>query len=233
VRAWPSAAPFSLTARTDEVVGMTGLIGSGKTEFLEQLYGARPLVSGTLRLRGEPYRPRDPRAAVAAGVGLVPEERGVQAVLPGWSVRAHVSLPRLRAHSRGGLLSRRDESSAAGRVIEAFGVRCDGPAAAIETLSGGNQQKVVVGRWLGGALRLVLLDEPFRGVDVGARAEIARKLRDHAGEVGVIVASSDPQEVTQVADRVLVMRDGTLAGELPAGEATAEHIAALMAGGSR
>jgi simple sugar transport system ATP-binding protein len=246
VRAWPSAAPFSLTARTDEVVGMTGLIGSGKTEFLEQLYGARPLVSGTLRLRGEPYRPRDPRAAVAAGVGLVPEERGVQAVLPGWSVRAHVSLPRLRAHSRGGLLSRRDESSAAERVIDAFGVRCDGPAAAIETLSGGNQQKVVVGRWLGGAVRgvpggrppglaarLVLLDEPFRGVDVGARAEIARKLRDHAGEVGVIVASSDPQEVTQVADRVLVMRDGTLAGELPAGEATAERIAALMAGGSR
>jgi simple sugar transport system ATP-binding protein len=246
VRAWPSAAPFSLIARTDEVVGMTGLIGSGKTEFLEQLYGARPLVSGSLRLRGEPYRPRDPRAAVAAGVGLVPEERGVQALLPGWSVRAHVSLPRLRGYSHGGLLSRRDESSAAERVIDAFGVRCDGPAAAIETLSGGNQQKVVVGRWLGGAsrgapggrppglaARLVLLDEPFRGVDVGARAEIARKLRDHAGEVGVIVASSDPQEVTQVADRVLVMRDGTLAGELPAGEATAERIAALMAGSAR
>jgi simple sugar transport system ATP-binding protein len=234
VRAWPGARPFDLTVSSGEVVGITGLIGAGKTELLEQLYGARPLASGTLTLAGEPYRPRDSRAAVASGVGFVPEERGTQAIVPGWSLRAHVTLPALRsvAGGRTGLLSRRAENVAAQRVIDALGVRCEGPGAAIETLSGGNQQKVVVGRWVGGssAARLVLLDEPFRGIDVGARAEIAQLLRSGAVGAGVLLSSSDPQEVTQVADRVLVLHEGTLAGELPAAEATAERLAALMAG---
>jgi simple sugar transport system ATP-binding protein len=134
--------------------------------------------------------------------------------------------------SRFGLLSKGQEEALAQRVIDAFGVKSPGPSAGIETLSGGNQQKALVGRWFSGASRLVLLDEPFRGVDVGARAAIALQLRALAGETGVLLASSDPQEVTQVADRVLVMRDGTLAGELPAGEASSGRIAELMAGGA-
>jgi simple sugar transport system ATP-binding protein len=139
-------------------------------------------------------------------------------------------------------MSGRREKAAAQRVIDAFSVRCEGPAAGIETLSGGNQQKVIVGRWIGGsrevpgpsglAARLVLLDEPFRGVDVGARAEIAGLLRAQVGEAGVIVASSDPQELMQVADRILVMHSGTLAGELAVAELTAERVAVLMAGGA-
>ncbi len=230
IRTRPGAEPFDLTVRAGEVVGVTGLIGAGKSELLEQLYGSRPLVSGELRLGGEPYRPRDPRAAIDRGVALVAEERAAQAMVPGWSVRAHVSLPRLRAHSRTGLLSRTAETAAARRVIDRFGVRGPGPEAPIEALSGGNQQKVVVGRWLEGAPRL-LLDEPFRGVDVGARADIGRTLRESGGAMGMIVASSDPQEVLDVADRIVVLHDGDLTGELPAGDVTAERLAALMAGG--
>ncbi|MEV5749084.1 sugar ABC transporter ATP-binding protein [Actinoallomurus sp. NPDC052308] len=232
LRTRPGVEPLDLTVRAGEVVGVTGLVGSGKTELLEQLYGARPLVSGTLDLDGRPYRPRDPGAAAAAGVAFVAEEREAQAVLPGWSVRAHVTLPRLRDHSRIGLLSRRSESAAARRVIEAFGVRGPGPEAEIGALSGGNQQKVVVGRWLEGRCRLVLLDEPFRGVDVGARADIARRIRERAGALGVVIASSDPQEVLQVADRVIVLHDGVRTGEVSAADASAERLATLMAGGA-
>jgi simple sugar transport system ATP-binding protein len=233
VRALPGAEPFDLTIGAGEILGVTGLIGAGKSELLEQLYGARPLLSGALTLGGAPYRPRDPRSAVAAGVAFVAEERAAQAMVPGWSVRAHVTLPRLRAHSRGGLLSRLSETRSALRVIDRFGVRGPGADAPIEALSGGNQQKVVVGRWLEGDFRLLLLDEPFRGVDVGARADIGRTLRERASDLGVIVASSDPQEVLEVADRVLVLHEGTPTGVLPAGDATPERLAALMAGGDR
>lgn len=233
VRCFPGAAPFSLAVRAGEVVGLTGLIGAGKTELLEQFFGARPLVSGSLRIGASAYQPRNPRAAVAAGAGFVGEERGSQGRVPGWSVRAHVTLPALRSVSRAGVVSARGETEATRRVIEAFGVRCEGPSAAIETLSGGNQQKVLVGRWFAGVPRkVVLLDEPFRGVDVGARAEIALRLKSLAGEAGVLLASSDPHEVTLVADRILVLRDGTLAGELPAARASAEGLAELIAGGS-
>ncbi|GAA3846152.1 sugar ABC transporter ATP-binding protein [Sphaerisporangium flaviroseum] len=233
IRTRPGAEPFDLRVSPGEVLGVTGLIGSGKTELLEQIYGERPLVSGALRLAGSPYRPRDPRAAIKAGVGFVAEERAAQATLPGWSVRAHVTLPRLRAHSRSGLLSRTAETASARRVIERFGVRGPGPDAGIEALSGGNQQKVVVGRWMEEEFRLMLLDEPFRGVDVGARADISRVLREISATTGVVVASSDPQEVLQVADRVLVLYEGTVTGELRTGEVTAERLAALMAGEGR
>ncbi|MEU8247329.1 sugar ABC transporter ATP-binding protein [Nonomuraea sp. NPDC048916] len=247
IRIAPGRAAFDFEVREGEVLGVTGLVGAGKTELLEQLGGARPLVSGELRLDGEPYRPRHPRTAIVAGVAFAAEERSAQAIVPGWSVRAHVSLPMLRAHSRGGLLRRRSEAAAAHRVTTRFGVRGPGlPGTAkpgrgtsgrrghgieapIETLSGGNQQKVVVGRWLEAAPRVLLLDEPFRGVDVGARADIGRVMREAAG-MAVVVASSDPQEIVEVADRILVLHDGAPTGELTAAEATPERLAALMSG---
>ncbi|MGV9384217.1 sugar ABC transporter ATP-binding protein [Nonomuraea sp. NPDC003707] len=233
VRATPHGGEFALRVRAGEVLGVTGLVGAGKTELLEQLGGARPLVSGELLLDGRPYRPRDPRGAIAAGVAFAPEERVAQAVVPGWPVRAHVTLPHLRAHSRAGLLRRRSERAATARVTELFGVRGPGQEAPIEVLSGGNQQKVVVGRRLQDATRLLVLDEPFRGVDVGARADIGRVVRRHARGMGVVVASSDPQELIELADRVLVLHEGSLAGELPIAEATPERLVALMAGAPR
>ncbi|MFF4987512.1 sugar ABC transporter ATP-binding protein [Streptosporangium saharense] len=230
VTARPGGAPFDLRVRPGEILGVTGLVGSGKTELLEQLFGARPLLSGTLTLGGAPYRPKDPGAAIKAGVALVAEERAARAVVPGWSLRAHVSLPRLGAHTVAGVLSRRAERASAEEVVRLLAVRTSGVEAAIETLSGGNQQKVVVGRWLTGSPRLLLLDEPFRGVDVGARADLGRVLRGRADGLAVLVASSDPEEVLELADRILVLHEGSLAGELRTADATAERLTGLMAG---
>ncbi|WP_431901905.1 sugar ABC transporter ATP-binding protein [Nonomuraea sp. bgisy101] len=230
VRAMPGGDAFGFRVRAGEVLGVTGLVGAGKTELLEQLGGARPLVSGKLSLGGAPYEPKDPRDAIAAGVAFAPEERAAQAIVPGWSVRAHVTLPWLRRHIRSGLLARHSESAAARHVIDLFGVRGPGPDAPIEALSGGNQQKVVVGRWLAGSPRLLVLDEPFRGVDVAARADIGRVVRERARETAVIVASSDPQELHDLADRVLVLHEGSPAGELPIADATPDRLAVLMSG---
>ena len=229
MRTRPDAAPFDLDVRTGEIVGLTGLVGAGKTELLEQLYGARPLVSGELTLDGRAYRPSSPVQAVRAGVALVAEERGAAAVVPSWSVRHHVTLPRLRQHSRAALLSRRAELRSARRAVDDFGVIGPGIESDLTDLSGGNQQKVIVGRWFDGRVRLVLLDEPFRGVDVGARADIAAQLRERAKDIGVVVASSDPSEIVQVADRVVVVTGGEVAGELSVSEVTTEELSRLMA----
>jgi simple sugar transport system ATP-binding protein len=225
----PGAAPFDLDVRMGEIIGLTGLVGAGKTELLEQLYGARPLVSGVLTLDGRPYRPASPAQAVRAGVALVAEERGAAAVIPSWSVRHHVSLPRLRQHSRAAVLSRRAERISARRAVDDFGVVGPGIDADLTDLSGGNQQKVIVGRWFDGRVRLVLLDEPFRGVDVGARADIAVQLRERAKDIGVVVASSDPSEIVQVADRVVVVAGGDVAGELSVTDVSTEELSRLMA----
>jgi simple sugar transport system ATP-binding protein len=232
IRAVPDADPFDVNVYAGQVLGITGLVGAGKTELLEQLFGARPLISGSVTLYGKPYEPKDPADAINAGVALVSEERASQAIVPEWSVRDHVALPRLRRHSTSGLISRRSETTAALDTISRFAVRAPGPGAAIETLSGGNQQKVLVGRWLDGRSRLVLLDEPFRGVDIGARGDIAARLRESSSEVGVILASSDPEEILQVADRVLVLHEGRFVGELTTAEASADRLAALMSGES-
>ncbi|MBL7501120.1 sugar ABC transporter ATP-binding protein [Frankia nepalensis] len=227
VRARPDGAPFDLVVRAGEVVGITGLVGSGQTELLEQLYGARRLLGGTLSLRGRPYAPQSPADAVRAGVGLVAESRAEQ-IVPTWSVRRHVTLPRVRAHSRFGLMDPRLERATARRTLGDFGVVGPGADAELGDLSGGNQQKVLVGRWFDGHSTLVLLDEPFRGVDVGARADIAAHLRERAHDIGLVVASSDPAEILQVADRVVVMADGGVSGELRADQMTTEELSRLL-----
>jgi simple sugar transport system ATP-binding protein len=228
VRTRPDAAPFDLDVRIGEIVGLTGLVGAGKTELLEQLFGARPLVSGDLVLDGRSYRPASPAHAVRAGVALVAEERGPAAVVPSWSVRHHVSLPRLRQHSRAALLSAGAERRSARRTVADFGVVGPGIDAELTDLSGGNQQKVIVGRWFDDRLRLVLLDEPFRGVDVGARADLAAELRERSRHIGVVVASSDPAEIVQVADRVVVVAAGEVTGELSVAEVTTDELSRLI-----
>ncbi|MDP8958594.1 MAG: sugar ABC transporter ATP-binding protein [Actinomycetota bacterium] len=232
VQAREGSKPFDLTLHRGEVVGLTGLVGAGKTELLEQLFGARPLVAGELRLGGRPYQPRHTHHAVRAGVALVPEERGVQAIVPQWSVTRNLTLPYLRRYQRLGLTSRPAERRAAATVIDELGVRCTGPEAPIESLSGGNQQKVVVARWLQGDCCVLLLDEPFRGIDVGARRDLSRLLRQRSRRMAVLVTSSDPQEILEVADRIVVMANNTLVGQLPADSATTDALAELMSGSS-
>ncbi|GAA3796997.1 sugar ABC transporter ATP-binding protein [Cellulomonas soli] len=229
VRAWPGARPVDLVVHRGEVLGLTGLLGAGKTELLEQLVGARPLLAGDLEVEGRTYRPRHPADAVAAGLGFVPEDRVRAAEIPDWDVTRTVTLPDLRRVRRRGLLDSLAERAQARAVIDALAVVCSGPRALMSSLSGGNRQKVVVGRWIAAGARLLVLDEPFRGVDLGARADIAALLR--SGEVqAAIVASSDPEEVLEVADRVLVLAGGTVVGEVRPGEVDADGLAALLAG---
>ena len=226
-RAVPGGPRIDLAVRRGEVLGITGLLGAGKTELLEQLAGVRPIEAGTVSLDGLPFRPAHPEAAIAAGVGFVPEDRSRAAEVPGWSVADSLTLPDLRRYRRGPWLSRRAEDRAAADVIRALGVVCSGPRAAIESLSGGNRQKVVVGRWFAAGSRLLVLDEPFRGVDIGARADIARLVRG-ADAAATVVASSDPEEILEVADRVLVMADGAIVGEVDPRTVDAETLADLM-----
>jgi simple sugar transport system ATP-binding protein len=227
VRALPGGPRIDLAVRRGEVLGITGLLGAGKTELLEQLAGVRPIAEGAVAIDGAPFRPAHPDAAIAAGVGFVPEDRSRAAEVPGWSIAHSLTLPDLRRYRRGPWLSRRAEDRAAGDVIRTLGVVCSGPRAAIESLSGGNRQKVVVGRWFAAGSRLLVLDEPFRGVDIGARADIARLVRG-ADAAATIVASSDPEEILEVADRVLVMADGGVVGEVDPRSVDAETLAALM-----
>jgi simple sugar transport system ATP-binding protein len=227
VRVRPDSTPIDFAVHDGEVLGIVGLLGAGKTELLSQLIGAEPLLSGELLLDGEAYRPRQPRDAVLAGVGFVPEDRRTESEIPEWSVSANITLPDLRRHRQRGLLSRRSERAAAENAIDSLRIVTAGPDADIATLSGGNRQKVIVSRWLAAGSRLLILDEPFRGVDLGARADIADLLRSEAIRAA-IVASADPEEILEVADRILILEDGRIVGEVRPEDIDAERLAAIM-----
>jgi simple sugar transport system ATP-binding protein len=230
VPALPDGPPVSMAIHRGEVVGLTGLIGAGKTELIEQLFGARPLRGGRLTLLGRTYAPTSPYDAVHQGVALVPEDRASLALIPDWTVTRNITLPFLRAYAWfGGLMRQGAEDEVADRFIDAMAIRCVGGAADIASLSGGNQQKVVVARWLQSDSPLLLLDEPFRGIDIGSRRTIVQQLRAQTHRA-VLVASSDPEEILEVADRILVMAQGRLVGAIPASAATTATLARLMAG---
>ena len=230
MRTSTDTAPFDIQFRRGEVVGITGLVGAGKTELLEQVFGARPLIDGRMTLEGRPYEPRDAAEALERGVAMVPEERAMQSIFPGETLIKHCSIGRLGHFSCGGFMDRRSEYQFATEVIENFLVRCPGPTAEIEKLSGGNQQKLLVGRWLADKRPLLILDEPFRGIDIGARGIISKALRDFAKNAAVVVCSSDPEEVAEVADRVLVMMEGSVVCDVAAKELTPEQFAEIMSG---
>jgi simple sugar transport system ATP-binding protein len=227
VRSRAGGAPFDLSVREGEVLGITGLLGSGKTELLRQIVGADPLVSGEMRLHGALHAPRSRRESVAAGVGFVPEDRRADAELTGFDVTQNVTLPDLRRYKRAGLLDARAEQSAATSIIDLLRIATSGPRAALGSLSGGNRQKVIVGRWIAAGSRLLVLDEPFRGVDLGARADLAALVRSES-VTAAIVASSDPEEILEVADRILVFADGHPIAEVSPAEVDVEQLAHLM-----
>lgn len=209
IRLFPESEPLDLTIKAGEVLGVLGLIGAGKTEIAELLGGLAAPRAGTLALEGAPYAPRHPGDAIAAGVVLVPEDRQRQGILPGWSVQQNVTLPFLKKSSVGGLLRGRAERRRTEEVIGSLSVVTSGPDEAIDDLSGGNQQKVVVGRWISAGPRLALLDEPFRGVDIAARREIGARLSALAAEgAAAVVLSSDVDEIFEVADRIVVLVAG-------------------------
>lgn len=212
VRLLPAQAqPLDLDLRTGEVTGVVGLLGAGKTELARGLFGAEPFAEGTAELDGAPYAPRRPADAIRAGVHLVPEDRHADALVPGWSVAQNVSLPFLKSLSRGGLLQTSKEDALGRETIAALGVVTRDEHSTVEELSGGNQQKVVVGRWLAETPRVLILDEPFRGVDIGARRDIGRRARQLAAEgAAVLVLSADVDEILETADRVVVLAAGEI-----------------------
>ncbi|WP_323095851.1 sugar ABC transporter ATP-binding protein [Intrasporangium sp. YIM S08009] len=212
-------ADVTFDVRPGEVVGLAGLVGSGRSEIVETIFGARRATSGRVLVDGKPVRGGSVPAAVSAGIGLCPEERKSQALVLGASLASNISLATLARFSRGGLLDGDAEVAAAEELMESLDVRPRGVHRESRTLSGGNQQKVVLARWLLRGCRVLLLDEPTRGVDVGARSEIyalVRRLTEQG--VAVVVVSSEIPEVLGLSNRVLVLADRTVRHEGPAAE---------------
>ncbi|GAA2416154.1 sugar ABC transporter ATP-binding protein [Streptomyces glaucosporus] len=226
-------APLDLQVRPGEIVGLAGLVGSGRSEILETIYGARRPSAGRVLVDGRPLRPGSVTAAVRAGLGLAPEERKAQALLMLESITRNVTLSTLSRFSRGGWLDRSRERATAHAAVRELSMRPDDPDRPVRTLSGGNQQKAVLARWLLRDCRVLLLDEPTRGVDVGARAELyalIRRLAD-AGRA-VLLVSSEVPEVLGLADRVLVLREGRVVHTAPARELDEHRVLDLVMEGS-
>ncbi|MFE0170945.1 sugar ABC transporter ATP-binding protein [Streptomyces sp. NPDC059002] len=225
--------PFDLDLRPGEIVGLAGLVGSGRSEILETIYGARKAHAGQVTVDGRTLRPGSVRAAVRAGLGLAPEERKAQALLMLESVTRNVSVSSMSRFSRGGWLDRRGEREAARAATRELSLRPDNPSAPVRTLSGGNQQKAVLARWLLRGCRVLLLDEPTRGVDVGARAELYAVIRRLADDgLAVLLVSSEVPEVLGLADRVLVLREGRVVHAAPARDLDEHRVLDLVIEGS-
>ncbi|MFF3578229.1 sugar ABC transporter ATP-binding protein [Streptomyces mirabilis] len=218
----------SFEVRAGEVVGIAGLVGAGRTEVVRAVFGADPYDKGAVKVAGSALRRHDVNAAMAAGIGLIPEDRKGQGLLLDASVEENLGLVTMRAATHGGLVDLKGQRAAAARIAEQLGVRMAGLGQQVRTLSGGNQQKVVIGKWLLADTKVLILDEPTRGIDVGAKVEIYQLVNElTAAGAAVLMISSDLPEVLGMSDRVLVMAQGRIAGELSAGEATQDSVMAL------
>ncbi len=214
--------------RAGEVVGLAGLVGAGRTEVVRALFGADPYDTGTVEVAGVPLPRHDVVAAMDAGIGLVPEDRKGQGLVLDASVQENLGLVTLRGATRAGLVDRAGQRRAAERIAEQLAVRMAGLDQQVRTLSGGNQQKIVIGKWLLAGSKVLILDEPTRGIDVGAKVEIYQLINElTASGHAVLMISSDLPEVLGMSDRVLVMAQGRIAGELTAREATQDAVMAL------
>ncbi|MFB8292730.1 ATP-binding cassette domain-containing protein [Streptomyces bacillaris] len=219
---------ISFDVHAGEVVGLAGLVGAGRTEVARAVFGADPYDTGTVDVRGERLARHDVPAAMGAGIGLVPEDRKGQGLVLDASVQENLGLVTLRSASRSGLVDLKAQRTAAARIAKQLGVRMSGLGQHVRTLSGGNQQKVVIGKWLLADTRVLILDEPTRGIDVGAKVEIYQLINElTASGHAVLMISSDLPEVLGMSDRVLVMAQGRIAGELPAEQATQDAVMAL------
>jgi ribose transport system ATP-binding protein len=223
--------PVSFRAARGEIVGFAGLVGSGRTELMQALFGASPARAGTIRLEGNAFRPQRPSEAIQRGVYLAPEDRKRHGLVLPMSVAQNISLPAVNGYARFGFLNRARERRVAETETARFRVKTPSIHTRVVNLSGGNQQKVVLGKWLAMQPKVLILDEPTRGIDVGAKAEIYRHMASLA-EAGltILMVSSELEEVLGMSDRVVVMRERRIAGILPRAGLTAERVAGLMTG---
>ena len=223
---------LNFEVRAGEIVGMAGLVGAGRTELLQTLFGVTPAIGGTIAIDGEPVNPKTPNEAIAAGIALAPEDRKQQGVILEMAVRENMSLPSLRRDQRHGFLNRQKEAEITAKMIDQMRIKTPDAEQEVRYLSGGNQQKVVLGKWLAMKPFVLLLDEPTRGIDVGAKQEIYGLMEQLAADgVAILFVSSEMEEVLGMSDRALVMHEGHLAGELRRDELNEEAVMQLATGG--
>jgi inositol transport system ATP-binding protein len=220
-----------LDVKAGEILGIAGLVGSGRTELARAIFGADKLANGTITLDGKPIAPKSPADALELGIGLVPEDRKQQAIFAMLGILQNFSVATLDVFSsRLGVMSDRRERAALDDYKKMLSIRMSSPDQAIDGLSGGNQQKVILARWLARDPKVLIVDEPTRGVDVGAKAEVHQILVQLAARgIAVMMISSELPEVLAVSDRIVTMRQGRITGEMPAIEANEERLMALMA----
>jgi galactofuranose transport system ATP-binding protein len=218
--------------RHGEIVGFAGLLAAGRSETARIVFGADQPTSGAMKMSGAAYQPRSAADAIAAGIGFCTEDRKTEGIVPELSVAANITLAILSRVSRRGVLDEKRQREIVDRLIEQLGIKCSGPAQSAKELSGGNQQKVLLARWLASNPKLLILDEPTRGIDVGATGEIQR-LIDELAERGlsVLMISSELEELVEGADRIFVLRDGVCVAQLVGQEITRDQIVTAMAHG--
>lgn len=223
--------PISLKVRAGEVVGIAGLLGSGRSELLHAIFGADPDATGEVRVDGR-LLGRSTAAAVRAGLGLVPEDRMAQGLVPGFEIWRNTTLPALDGVSRGGWLpDGAQEWKRGAEAIRRLSIKANSPDILVTELSGGNAQKVTIAKWLFSDVKVFLLDEPTAGIDIGAKTDILLLVRELAAAgKAVVIVSSEFEEILAVSSRILVMRDGRCIAER-AGHETSEHELVLLAGG--
>jgi len=222
----------SFAVRAGEIVCLTGLVGAGRSEVARMIFGVDPRTGGRILLSGQEVRIRTPREAIRRGIGFVTEDRKAQGLLLGLTVRANITLANLDLLSHYGLIRRQRERSAAGRFIHSLRIRTPSPEQLVRNLSGGNQQKVVLAKWLLTESRVLLFDEPTRGIDVGAKAEIYQLMGDLAARgVAMLMITSELPEAIGMADRILVMHEGHITAEIPRADATQEKVMFYATGG--
>jgi ABC-type sugar transport system ATPase subunit len=211
--------------RAGEILGLAGLVGSGRTELAETLFGIVPATAGEVRVRGEVAHIEVPRDALRLGIAYLPEDRLRHGIVAEMAVGANVTLASLAAFSRWGLIDRSAERRSAARHVERLRIRTPAVSTPVEALSGGNQQKVALARWLETEPGVLILDEPTQGVDVGAKGEIHAIIRELAAQgLACLLISSELPELLAICDRIAVMRGGTIVSILSRSEATQETI---------
>ena len=227
----PLTKTVSLTVRAGEIVGLSGLVGSGRSELAQTIFGVTPADNGEIRIAGQLVDIRSPAQARSLGVAYVPEDRGMQGLVRPMTVRENFSLAALGKVSFGGFIDRGAERKLADDGVKRFAVKTSSLEQIAGKLSGGNQQKIVLGKWLANGPKLLILDEPTRGIDVGAKAEIHRLMGELAAQgLAILMISSELPEVLGMSDRVLVMREGRIVAEFSREQATQESIGAAMMG---
>ncbi|MFC1418044.1 sugar ABC transporter ATP-binding protein [Streptacidiphilus cavernicola] len=224
----------SFEVRSGEIVGLAGLVGAGRSEVARAVFGVDRWDGGTVEVAGKPLKPGAPSLAMAAGLALVPEDRRAQGLVMDMSIERNIGLTGLRETSRAGVMNRSGERSRAVDWAVRLQVKYARLGDVVGTLSGGNQQKVVLAKWLATAPAVLIVDEPTRGIDVGTKAEVHRLLSQLAAQgVAVLMISSDLPEILGMADRVLVMHEGRIAAEIPRAEATEQSVMAAATGVTR